>query len=282
MSRLLALLVSISLTLITPAFAWGALGHTTVALLAEERLDPTVKDIVRSILLGIPLVTAGNMADEYRVTHPETDRWHYVDIPDDQTSYDAARDCAVLLGGDCVIAAIAREQAIILNPKSGVFDRADALKRLVHWVGDIHQPFHTIERTVDGVPDRGGNELDVRFYDWPKEHKNSNMHAVWDSGLFARDTKSFEDFAADIRALEPGLPATETGVTDPVKWAEASHAVAHAAYVPDVPKKTEILDQAYVDANLPIAKHQLALAAVHLANLLNSLFAGKTVADFQP
>lgn len=67
-----------------------------------------------------------------------------------------------------------------------------------------------------------------------------------------------------------------------MKWAEASHAIAHAAYVPDVPKKTEILAQAYADTNLPIAKHQLALASVHLANLLNSLFAGKTVADFQP
>ena len=78
-----------------PAFAWGPEGHVVIAMIAEERLSPDVRQAVRKILSGAPLSTASIFADEYRVTHPETGRWHYVNIPFDKP-YDEKRDCATL------------------------------------------------------------------------------------------------------------------------------------------------------------------------------------------
>ncbi|MEZ5873221.1 MAG: S1/P1 nuclease [Nitratireductor sp.] len=110
-------------------------------------------------------------ADEHRVSHTETSRWHYVDIPYDKDSYDPQRDCAVEIEGDCIIEAISRELARIRDPEARVFDRADALKRLIHWVGDIHQPFHTIER--DG--DQGGNKVTVTFFGEARKNLRSGQ-----------------------------------------------------------------------------------------------------------
>ena len=86
------------------------------------------------------MATAALFADEYRVAHPETNRWHYIDIPFDATGYDDARDCVVETTGDCVIRAIERAKALVKHPQTPFYDRADALKYLVHFVGDLHQP----------------------------------------------------------------------------------------------------------------------------------------------
>lgn len=279
--RLLALTTATIIAVSTThAFAWGSYGHSAVALVAESLLTPQAKQNARHLLLGAPLVTAVNFADEYRVTHPETSRWHYVDIPDDKTAYDPARDCAINIEGDCVLAAIEREKQLILDPDAGVFGRADALKRLVHWVGDVHQPFHATERVVDGKPDAGGNGFRLRFFDAPSG-QNTNMHALWDSGLLMRDDVMVEDLVSDLLAnVVPAIPTAEATETDPVEWALGSHAVAHAAYFADVAGATEVIDQAYITRNLPIAERQLALGGIHLAALLNELLADPLPADF--
>ena len=163
MVRLLGVIFITAFFGISSAYAWGPEGHSVIAMLAESQFSVEAKNTFRTVLFGAPLVSTAIMADEYRVTHPETSRWHYVDIPYDEAAYDAQRDCAVLVTGDCVIAAIEREKAILIDPKTKPFDRADALKRLVHWIGDVHQPFHAIERKIGGVGDEGGNKVKVTF-----------------------------------------------------------------------------------------------------------------------
>lgn len=270
--RLLAIAATAIIAVSTPqAFAWGSYGHSAVALVAEALLTPQAKENVRRVLLGAPLVTSVNFADERRVNHPETNRWHYVDIPDDQSTYDPMRDCELTIEGDCVLAAISREQELILDAEAGVFRRADALKRLVHWVGDVHQPFHATQRIVEGKGDNGGNGFRLRFFDDPSG-RNTNMHALWDSGLLMREDRYVEDLVAEIMSdIIPAIPAGEAEGVDPTAWALSSHAIAHAAYFPDVDGVTEIIDQSYIDANLPIAKRQLALGGIHFAALLNDL-----------
>ena len=48
----------------------------------------------------------------------------------------------------------------------------DALKFLVHFIGDIHQPLH------DEGLDRGGNQIPVTF-----DGKATNLHATWDTSI---------------------------------------------------------------------------------------------------
>jgi hypothetical protein len=161
------------------ASAWGPQGHVVIAMVAEDRLTPNARKAVRKMLLGAPLATTAIFADEYRVTHPETFRWHFVDIPFEESDYLEQRDCQVLTTGDCVIHAIERAKATIKDTSAKPFDRADALKYLVHFVGDLHQPFHAIERKqANGKGDEGGNLVDVKFFGEP-----TNLHTLWDSGL---------------------------------------------------------------------------------------------------
>src|SRR5215813_11625470 len=159
------------------ARAWGPEGHVIVAMVAEDRLSPAVRAKVRKILSGAPLATAALFADEYRVTHPETARWHFVDVPFDATACDEARDCSVEVAGDCVIHAIERAKASVKNPKTEFYARADALKYLVHFVGDLHQPFHAVEgKLANGEGDQGGNKIKVKFFG-----EDDNLHSVWDT-----------------------------------------------------------------------------------------------------
>src|SRR5262245_11333168 len=207
------------------ARAWGPEGHVVIAMVAEDRLTPQTRQAVRKILSGALLATAALFADEYRVTHPETFRWHFVDIPFEAAGYDEARDCEVLTNGDCIIHAIGRAKALIKDPKTKPFDRADALKYLVHYVGDLHQPFHAIERKhADGSGDEGGNLVKVKFFS-----ADTNLHALWDYGLILQTGRTAEDYVALLKQQLASMDEStwRTGTT--VDWALESHTAAKAA-----------------------------------------------------
>ncbi|WP_196814933.1 S1/P1 nuclease [Mesorhizobium sp. L2C067A000] len=248
----------------SPARAWGPEGHAVVAMLAEAQLSPAAKTKIRKILFGAPLVTGAIMPDDIRISRPETARWHFVDIPYEEDHFDAARDCALEVTGDCVVAAIAREEDLIANPEASVYDRADALKRLVHFVGDIHQPFHAIQRIVDGESDQGGNFVKVTFFD----DKKANLHSVWDSGLILHANRTAEQYVDYLSAdVLPKLTSTDRAEADPIKWAESSHGIGKAAYVDN----NAVLGDDYFKAHIGEVDQQLALAGVRLAAILEAL-----------
>jgi hypothetical protein len=170
--------------LIVPAnsFGWGSDGHKIVASIAEARLTPAAKAQVDALLDGAHLADVASWADEVRRDRPATSRWHYVDIPYDAYNYDAARDCQLTDHGDCVIAEIARAEKVLSDTSQTKNDRTEALKFLVHFVGDMHQPLHSIERKdpATGHGDAGGNTVRVTFFGQP-----ANLHGVWDSGIVA-------------------------------------------------------------------------------------------------
>jgi len=175
---LLALLVSVP-----NLFAWGGEGHKIIAAIADKRLTPGARMQVIALLEGTPLPDVASWADDVRKERPETSRWHYVDIPYEATSYDAARDCQLTDHGDCVIAEIVRAEKMLGDTSQSEADRAEALKFLIHFLGDMHQPLHCAERKdpVTGKGDRGGNDVHLSFFGTP-----TNLHAVWDSGLIER------------------------------------------------------------------------------------------------
>jgi hypothetical protein len=245
------------------AHAWGPEGHSVVAMAAEARLTPQARQAVRKILSGAPLVTAALFADEYRVTHPEITRWHFVDIPYEEQGYNEARDCPTLVIGDCIIRAIERAKVIIRDPKAKPFDRADAVKYLVHFVGDLHQPFHAIERKQpNGAGDEGGNKVDVTFFG-----EGTNLHSLWDTGLILHTGLTAEDYAVALKQELAGMDESVWRSGTIVEWAMESHAAAKLAYVDD----NAVLGQPYFDANIGVVDRRLALAAARLAMILEEL-----------
>jgi hypothetical protein len=53
-----------------------------------------------------------------------------------------------------------------------------ALRLLIHYIGDIHQPLHAATRLDNNYPkgDAGGN-----FFPLPEKLTAKNLHSVWDS-----------------------------------------------------------------------------------------------------
>lgn len=58
----------------------------------------------------------------------------------------------------------------------------DALKFLVHFLGDIHQPFH-----VSFSDNSGANYIKIQFM-----NRTTNMHSLWDTDMISIGKKIME------------------------------------------------------------------------------------------
>ena len=84
-------------------------------------------------------------ADECRHGHRETGPWHYIDIPLADSRVDVARECP---NGDCVIAKTEQFLAVLKNAGVDKDAKTQALKFVIHFVGDSHQPLHVAAKIV--------------------------------------------------------------------------------------------------------------------------------------
>ncbi len=248
--------------------AWGAEGHHLVARVAWELMTPTAQKAATNILGGDDFVASATWADDVRGQRPETSNWHFVDIPYEAKHYDPARDCLPSVKGDCVIAAIARARAMLIDTTVDANQRKEALKFLIHFVGDLHQPLNAIDNH-----DKGG--YDVHVASLTATGRPTNLHSVSDSGILSLDKI---DDAAHVQRLLADLKAHPAPSSmDVVQWAEESHDIAvrvtynYPNFSPaGPPKDTITLDHTYVEAMEPILERQIALAGARLAMLLNS------------
>ena len=78
-----------------------------------------------------------------------------MNIPLTDTGYDAAKVCP---NDQFIIAQVERFRRTLANPAINFKKRQKALKYLIHFVGDLHQPLHAGDNN-----DRGGNGVQVDF-----------------------------------------------------------------------------------------------------------------------
>jgi len=244
----------LSVILPSVAFAWGGDGHQIVCLIAEDRLTPEVKAAIHDLLgadLNISHAEIASWADEYRRQKRSTGPWHYVDIPTSQPSYDAERDGD---HGNNVIDKINDFEKALADQNVSLGDRAQALKFLVHFVGD-----------------KGGNGRLVFFFE---RQRAVNLHSCWDTLILVNRKNSTRvlEYAEGLDSIitndQPKLWAQRT----PLDWANESHRVAvEDIYTADVPAGGDPpkLDQKYVDRSAGVVEQQLQKAVVRLATVLN-------------
>ena len=229
-----------------------------VATIAERHLTAKARERVRQILgPEESLAAVSTWADEIRPSRPETAPWHYIDIPLDASAIDAARDC---LNGDCVTAAISRFVAVLRDNASSPDAKSEALRFVVHFVADLHQPLHCADNH-----DRGGNDVHVTFFG-----ANANLHSVWDTLLIERIDPDPEGYAKRLDAALTGsnLSTFEQGTVE--DWALESHVVARkVAYGALPPGQTLDLGTDYLRAAAPAVDVQLQKAGIRLASILN-------------
>ncbi len=266
MTRWLTLLMPLALLgaiLLAPgtAHAWSADGHRIIGHLAEADLSPAARREVAALLAGEKdptLAGVSTWADRLRDDDPErgkaTAPWHYVNFRGGDCAYDHARDCP---GNDCVVGAINRHFLALSDTRRSLAERREALKFLVHFVGDVHQPMHASPRD-----DLGGNRYQVNY-----RGKGSNLHRIWDGTVLEGRGLAPAAYATALRAQSP-LPADPAARSQSpaVAWALESCRVVQT---PGVYPPRRVLDDAYMDAHRPIAERRLREAGRRLAAMLN-------------
>jgi hypothetical protein len=254
-------LLSAACLLPTLAAAWGPHGHRIIGDLAGTELKPQARAEVARLLAGEPepgLAGIANWADTLRESAPalakRTGRWHFVNFPRGDCHYAPPRDCP---NGDCVVAAINRNFLVLSDRKRGDAERREALKFLVHFVGDVHQPLH-----AGYADDRGGNDYQVNV-----RGKGSNLHRVWDSQILQSRALEPEAYAMQLRK-QPALPRDPTlsSSRPAADWAEES---CRLVQQPDFYPGKRALDAAYLQSRRALAEQRLRLAGSRLAAMLN-------------
>lgn len=252
---LLAVLSFTSLLVAPPARAWSEFGHELIAELAWQRLSPATRAGVDALLQGEPVPTLAGVAawpdairdlPEFEHTAP----LHYVRIHDADCVFNRARDCR---GEACVVGAIERYRRVLADASRPRAERAEALKFVVHFVGDVHQPLHSGHRD-----DRGGNRFQVNV-----GGEGTNLHAVWDYHVLRHADLDFAQWVARLSS-----PAATASGDTPAQWAEAScRKTNEPGFYPRRPGK---LPRGYLEANRPYVEARLKQAAAELAALLES------------
>ncbi|KAF9974585.1 hypothetical protein BGZ73_001983 [Actinomortierella ambigua] len=192
-----AAIAAVLSTAIHPAHSFGSLGHTLTGQVAQQLLTRNTASQIKEILptnYGGLLSKAVLWADGDGKKRPYT--WskvlHYVNTPGDNPP-NACRFEYLWEGRDILngiynmTSQLVRYKANSPTTDAGRAQRAVALRYLVHFIGDLHQPLHTSGK------DKGGTKTSAR---WGKA--KTNLHTIWDSKLIMKDVK--ENFDNDPKA----------------------------------------------------------------------------------
>lgn len=266
-SRFAGVIVAIVLAtgLAANCYGWGAQGHRIIGQIAWHYLSPEAKAGLTELLGDQSLGEAGTWADEVRgdKAYDWARPLHYVNVPRDAEAVDTARDCP---NGECVVGAIRRFRAVVEDKQAPREQRIEALKFLIHFVGDVHQPLH-----VSYADDRGGNKRALTFMG-----KKTNFHALWDTGLIEQKLaggdwmKWGDELQGTITAETAKNYASST---DPLAWANETLQITRRLYSE---LDNDDLGAAYYERNMPVVEDQLERAGIRLATILNAIFAQPT------
>jgi hypothetical protein len=265
-----AILLGLMVIVPQPAFPWGDEGHRIVAHVAEHRLHKDAAERVRDLIGPEGLASVSMWADEIKAERPETRPWHYVNIPLGQGGYDPGRDCATPQPGDCVIGALERMYARLVDSSTDAPAKVEALKFLVHLMGDLHQPLHFVDNR-----DRGGNEALVTFFgeqNIPFTNIPWNLHAVWDTALIHHAGLTQDQYVAKVEGLLKSRKPGDFEKGSFREWALETHRaaveVAYGLLPPD-----RAIGEDYYRRALPVVDVMLAKGGARLGKILNEAFA---------
>jgi hypothetical protein len=247
----------------TAAFGWGDEGHRTIGAMADKLIEGTpAADHVHALLGDETLSTASVWADQvkgrrdqtpemlqFKKDNPNHSVFHYTDIPFEEKAYQdksigatnvdvvhSISACILILQGKPA------EQTVFKNvtPK-------EALRLLVHYIEDIHQPLHVGAGYLHGTnfldpngstnsygDDQGGNRLT-----WGAEGSTTNLHFFWDVTVVKLDMASASTptpatFAAKLLSDPPPAGWKDSGPVTEWDRHWAAESIALSAKIHDV------------------------------------------------
>ena len=251
--------------------AWSAKGHAAIAELAWKNLTPTAQAQVEKLLQddldrhGQPsgrttLAQIAAWPDEIRSVAPKNAYrgWH------GRNNSVCDKDLGPCREGHCVDANIIHFAAILGDRKQPHRARNEALKWVVHLVGDLHQPLHS------------GVAMDYGYItvmlEGLKAKRSITLHGAWDKQL-ALPVLAQGPLSGRLATQKP-LPANA-----PTAWMTETRDIARKHVYDPIPgfscgeklKAPVMLDRAYQEQAVPVIRERMETAGLRLARLLNQL-----------
>lgn len=262
--------------------AWEETGHRTVGEIASRHLSDSATKAVQGILGKETLAEASTWADEIRSepAHNYQKPWHYIEIPAGKSLETMERNPK----GD-ILKALTDAKQQLSKPDTSAPERKQALRWLVHLMGDLHQPLHV------GTGSDAGANLCAVFWMGSK----TTLHSVWDHCLIDSMKLSFTELANFLDTEDP-KKILELGKGDFVSYLKETAQLRDAAY-PASPGSATPNDRSYCRKDFdspfpkrakqphlsyeyrhrhwPTIQQQLRLAGYRLAFQLNAIFSEK-------
>lgn len=285
------------------AVAWNPLGHAVVGEIAWQELDPNQRVKITDILKRHPRFgedfvkllpaelsdrwifwQAGNWPDVVREI-PEDVRplynrptWHYVNFPffvgpERPVEFNRAKLPTPPEDNWNIYQAM-KHNLDVLRSDAPPQEKAVAYCWLLHLVGDMHQPLHSLALVSDRFPagDNGGNLILV-------VNEKENLHWLWDSLLGELQTQNdvlstYQRLKADAKLWDVDTSGTY------VDWIAESRKIAESfVYSPEILEAQQQpgemppvqLSKEYLREAGAIARARVVAAGLRLATLLKSL-----------
>jgi hypothetical protein len=304
----------VTLALAQNVFAWTDEGHQTVGAIADSLIkghaaQQQVQQLLGTETLSVASTWAdqvkgwGEQTDEmeqFRNDNPHHGQSHYTDIPFEESVYSeksvgatnvdivhAISACIVILQGK------PEQQTLFHNVSPKI-----ALRLLVHYVGDIHQPLHVGAGYLNGTTwvdpntfkgphedDQGGNRL---MWHREKLHLFWDLHAVKTAMTNANASTPQQYAGALLKRPEPqwktsgGLPAAPTEwATQSLRASKPIHEQLKVISHKEVQDKRrgphgewqiEPKDDSYRAFAAKLVDQQILLGGYRLANVLETIW----------
>lgn len=237
---------------------WGRTGHRATGEIAEEYLTKKARKKINEILDGRSLALVSTFGDDIKSDprYREFGPWHYVNLEEGETKYSEEKADP---DGD-LVQAIRKCISVLEDERSSEEEKEFYLKLLVHFMGDLHQPFH-----AGRGEDKGGNDIQVRWF-----NDGSNIHRVWDSEMINDYQMSYTELAENAEDLsKKEVKKIASGTL--LDWMYESKELSKKAY--DSVEMGDKLGYRYMYEWFPVVREQLQKGGIRLAKVLNEVFA---------
>lgn len=238
---------------------WGKTGHRIVGEIADRHLSKKAKKAIKQLLGAESVAMVSDWPDFIKSDrkYDSTQVWHYINFEDglncEQIKHKCENDSTNLAYG------IRKMISILKDKNSSASLKKDAMKFLIHLIGDANQPMH-----IGRPTDKGGNDVKMTWF-----KRTTNLHRIWDDDFIEFQDLSYTEYA--IALNHPTAEQIEAcKSTDPAAWFCETYGLSRKLYA-DAEKETDV-GYKYNYVFLSAMNEQLLKGGLRLANVLNEIY----------
>jgi hypothetical protein len=257
MKKKLLLILFAAVSFTNTLFAYDVVGHRIVAEIAYQNLSGKARKQVDKALGKRGIVYASSWADEIKSdkSYDYSYAWHYQNLkPSMDDGYLQHMIDNPSEDGEHLFLALKNMAARLKKDRND----QEALKYLVHLVGDLHQPLH-----LGHAEDLGGNKVIFQWFGKPM-----NIHQIWDGQLIDSRRMSSSEYAQYLedKFEKQKREFKKYTLLESVK---ASYLIAESIYAYDM---SDINSYHYIYHFMDKVDTMLYRGGIQLANILNDIY----------